>query len=80
MFLMNNVLVVVSVGILYFLAHAFAGIYRRTKIPDVLLLMIVGLVLGPLLGIVTPKQLEQVGSILNNYSQKRRVLKNVSPR
>jgi len=59
----NNVLVVVSVGLLYFLAHAFAGIYRRTKIPDVLLLMIVGLVLGPLLGIVTPKQLEQVGSI-----------------
>jgi NhaP-type Na+/H+ or K+/H+ antiporter len=60
---MNNVLVVVSVGLLYFLAHAFAGIYSRTKIPDVLLLMIVGLVLGPLLGIVTPKQLEQVGSI-----------------
>ena len=60
---MNSVLVVVSVGIIYFLAHAFAGIYKRTKIPDVLFLMAIGLILGPLFGVVTTKQLDQVGSV-----------------
>jgi Na+:H+ antiporter len=40
------------VGLLIFLAHLFTGLFSRTKIPDVLLLMLIGLLIGPCLGIV----------------------------
>jgi potassium/hydrogen antiporter len=61
--LLGIALLVFSFGALYFLAHAFAEIFKRTKIPDVLWLIIVGLCLGPLFGIITPSDLGQVGPV-----------------
>ena len=55
--------IVLFVGMLVFLAHLFAGLFSRTKIPDVLLLMIIGLLLGPVLGIVTPSDFGSLGPI-----------------
>lgn len=55
--------VIFFVGILIFLAHLFAGIFDRTKIPDVLLLIIIGLCFGPLFGIVTPSDFGAVGPV-----------------
>lgn len=60
---MSIVLVVVFLGVLYFLAHAFAGIFSRTKIPDVLWLIIVGLCLGPIFHVVIPTHLGEVGPV-----------------
>ncbi len=60
---MSIVLAVVFFGILYFLAHAFAGIFSRTKIPDVLWLIIIGLCLGPVFNIVSPARLGDVGPV-----------------
>ncbi|MBI5021085.1 MAG: cation:proton antiporter [Ignavibacteriales bacterium] len=65
---MNVAPVIVFVGILIFLAHLFAGIFRRTKIPDVLFLFIIGLVLGPVLSIVTPDKFGAVGSIFTTIT------------
>ena len=56
--------IVLFLGALVFLAHLFSGLFSRTKIPDVLLLMIIGLILGPVLGIVSPSDLGSVGPIL----------------
>ncbi len=61
---MNMVIVIASLGILYFLAHVFSGIFNRTKIPDVLWLIIVGLLLGPVFGIVLPDRLGVAGPVL----------------
>lgn len=61
---MDIVLVVVFLGILYFLAHAFAELFRRTKIPDILWLIMVGVVLGPVLGVVTEEHFGAVGPVL----------------
>jgi cell volume regulation protein A len=44
--------IVVFVGILVFVAHLFEKFFEETKVPDVLLLILLGVVIGPLLGIV----------------------------
>lgn len=55
-----NILVV---GALIFVAHAFTGIFSRTRVPDVLLLTIIGILLGPILHLVTPENFGAVGPV-----------------
>lgn len=47
---MNVDLTLVFLGLLVFSAHLFASIYNRKKIPDVLLLILIGLLVGPVFG------------------------------
>ncbi len=56
----TNILVV---GFLIFVAHAFTGLFSRTRVPDVLLLTIIGLLLGPVLHLVTPENFGAVGPV-----------------
>lgn len=60
---MDTSLVIVFVGLLVFLAHAFVALFERTKVPDVLFLMVIGIILGPVLGIVRPEDFGKIGSI-----------------
>lgn len=60
---MNIALVLIWVSVLIFLAHAFALIFKRTKIPDVLWLVLIGIVIGPLMKIVTPADFGAVGKV-----------------
>lgn len=60
---MNTILIVVFLGILYFLAHVFASFFSRSKIPDVLWLMIIGLLLGPIFGVVDTSGIGEVGPV-----------------
>ena len=53
----------IFLGILIFLAHLFSMIFSRKKIPDVLLLMIIGIIIGPILGLISPTFMGQAGSI-----------------
>lgn len=53
----------IFIGILIFAAHLFAMIFSRKKIPDVLLLMLIGIIVGPLLGLISPNFMGQAGSI-----------------
>src|SRR5947209_5731438 len=55
-----NILVV---GFLVFVAHAFTGIFSRTRVPDVLLLTIIGIILGPVLHLVRPESFGSVGPV-----------------
>ncbi len=56
----TNILVV---GFLVFVAHAFTGLFSRTRVPDVLLLTIIGLSFGPIFHLVTPAQFGAVGPV-----------------
>ena len=56
--------VIAFVGILVFLAHLFTAIFRRTRVPDVLLLIIIGICVGPVLGLVSPEDFGTAGMIL----------------
>ncbi len=59
----TTVLVVISFGLLVFAAHMFAGLFRTKLIPDVLLLIIIGLFLGPIFGIVDKSFFGDLGSV-----------------
>jgi cell volume regulation protein A len=56
--------VIAFVGILVFLAHLFTAVFRRTRIPDVLLLIIIGICVGPILGLASPGDFGTAGMIL----------------
>ncbi len=56
----TNILVV---GALIFGAHAFTGIFSRTRVPDVLLLTIIGIILGPVFHLVKPENFGLIGPV-----------------
>lgn len=55
---------ILVIGLMVFFAHFLSLQFRKTNIPDVLVLMLIGIVLGPLLGIVTPEDFGKVGSLI----------------
>ena len=55
--------VIAFVGILVFLAHLFTGIFSRTRIPDVIFLIFIGVCVGPVLGMTSPALFGAVGPV-----------------
>jgi NhaP-type Na+/H+ or K+/H+ antiporter len=60
--------VVAFVGILVFLAHLFTGIFSRTRIPDVILLIAIGVCVGPVLGLTSPDQFGAAGPLFTTVT------------
>jgi NhaP-type Na+/H+ or K+/H+ antiporter len=57
---------VLSVGLIIFAAHLFTAIFERTKIPDVLPLIILGIIIGPtMFNIVSVNDFGYVGPLLS---------------
>ena len=56
-------LIIVFIGILIFLGHLFESLFDLMKVPDLLFLILIGLVAGPVLGLVSPDQFGVVGPI-----------------
>lgn len=65
---MNIAVTVVGVGLLVFLAHVFAEVFSRKKVPDVLLLIIIGLFMGPIFNIISPDHLGLVGPVFTTIT------------
>ena len=61
-------LVIAIMGLLIFAAHLFTEIFSRKRIPDVLLLMGIGLLIGPLTGWVKPEALGSVASVFTTIT------------
>jgi len=59
---------VLGVGVLLFAATLFIALFRRTRIPDVLLLMVLGVVLGPATGLVSQADFGQVGPAMSTIA------------
>ena len=64
----NTGLVIAIIGLLIFAAHLFTEIFSRKRIPDVLLLMVIGLFIGPLFGWVKPQDLGSVASVFTTIT------------
>ena len=64
----NTGLVIAVIGLLIFAAHLFTEIFSRKRIPDVLLLMIIGLILGPAFHLVKPQDLGPVASVFTTIT------------
>ncbi|MBO6027418.1 MAG: cation:proton antiporter [Bacteroidales bacterium] len=58
-------LIIAIIGLLIFAAHLFSAIFSKRRIPDVLFLIIIGLVIGPLTHWVDSEKLTLLGSILS---------------
>jgi potassium/hydrogen antiporter len=56
-------IVLMSVGGLVFLAHLFSTLFEKTRVPDVLPLVFLGLFLGPVFGVVRPEDFGKVGAV-----------------
>ena len=64
----NTGLVIAFIGLLIFAAHLFTEIFSRKRIPDVLLLMIIGLFLGPIFHLVKPEYFGSVASVFTTIT------------
>ena len=53
----------IFLGILIFCAHLFSAIFSKRRVPDVLFLVGIGILIGPVLGWVTPDMIGGIGSI-----------------
>ncbi len=55
---------ILIIGLMLFFAHFLSLQFGKTNIPDVLVLMLVGIVIGPLFGIATPEDFGKIGSLI----------------
>jgi len=53
-----------AIGVLVFVAHFLSLTFRKTQIPDVLILMLLGLLMGPVLNVVSAQDFGKIGPIL----------------
>lgn len=57
--------VLIGIGALVFAAHLFQAVFERTRVPDVLPFFVIGLLVGPTSGIVTPEAFGQLGGVFS---------------
>lgn len=61
-------IVILFVGTLVFLAHLFSALFEKTRIPDVLPLVFLGLWIGPIMNVVTPDAFGKAGHAFTTIS------------
>jgi NhaP-type Na+/H+ or K+/H+ antiporter len=61
-------LTILAIGLLVFVGHVLADFFQRTKVPDVLILMFAGILLGPVFGIVEPADFGKVGPVFTTLA------------
>lgn len=59
---------ILAIGLMIFTAHLFTALNEKTKIPDVLLLMIVGILVGPVFQLVTADYFGQFGLVITTIA------------
>lgn len=55
--------VIISLAVLIFLAHLFSAMFVKTGVPEVLPLMLLGILIGPILNIVQPSDFGMVDQV-----------------
>ena len=65
---MTTALVILFVGLLVFLAHFLTTLFEKTRIPDVLPLVALGLLIGPVTKLVTPEAFGKVGPVFTTVA------------
>jgi NhaP-type Na+/H+ and K+/H+ antiporter len=60
---MDVAIVVLFLGVLIFLGNVFNRVFALTKIPDLLILIGIGILIGPVLGFIAPEEFGIVGPL-----------------
>ena len=59
---------ILFIGVLLFLGHVFSSMFEKTRLPDVLPLMILGILMGPVLHVVSPDAFGEAGQIFTTLA------------
>lgn len=59
-------LLIIFIGFLIFFGHYLAELFDRTRIPDVVGLLLVGILLGPVFHLIDPASFGRAGSVFTN--------------
>ena len=65
---MSIYLTIIILGLLIFSSHAFNELFNRTKIPNVLLLLLIGIIIGPVSGFITKDFFGKIGSVFTTIT------------
>ncbi len=65
---MDISIILISLGLLIFFSYIFGAAFPKTRIPSVLLLMLIGLLLGPVTHIISPESFGKVGSVFTTIT------------
>ena len=57
--------VIISLAILIFLSHLFSAMFVKTRMPEVVPLLILGIIIGPILKIVSPSDFGMVDQVFS---------------
>lgn len=64
----STALTVVMIGGLVFAAHVFTELFSRRRVPDLLLLLIIGIIIGPIFKLVTPESIGGFGNVFSTIT------------
>lgn len=64
---MDTPVIIIIIGFFIFCGHFLTGVFERRSIPDVLGLMFLGILLGPVFHLVDPDSFGQFGSLFSNF-------------
>lgn len=56
--------IIIALASLFFLGHALNWVFIKTKVPDLLILVVIGYLVGPVFGFVQPTDIGIVGGVL----------------
>jgi len=63
---MDTSIVIIIIGLFIFWGHYLAGLFERKGIPDVLGLMLIGMLIGPIFHLIHPASFGKFGSLFSN--------------
>lgn len=65
---MSLTITIIALGLLIFFSHAFNELFSMTRIPNVLLLLMIGILIGPVSGIITRDFFGELGSVFTTIT------------
>lgn len=65
---MNLYITIIALGLLIFSSHAFNELFNKTKIPNVLLLLLIGIIVGPISGFISKDFFGELGNVFTTIT------------
>ena len=65
---MDTFFIIIALGALIFFSHLFNELFDRTKIPNVLLLLLIGIIIGPISGIISNDFFGDLGRVFTTIT------------
>ena len=58
----------IGIALLFFLGHGLNWFFEKTKIPDLLILIVIGYLLGPIFGLISAEDFGKAGPVVSTMA------------